>query len=311
MNSIFMKLLLIPGLAAGAAYLFYKWEWKALFYVGPGILLSLVLMGMPGLLPDFLAPIAIGAIGGVTFKTGKSVKFFILAVTISVTCIYTGDYYFLKQVHNTDIANNTRIEMINFLPEVKAFAAEWFTKLKVSPEGLNDAQTGIDKFGTMLKDENSFKVYLSILPFGFFIQSLFNAFIGYFILRFFFSRVVKSPSREGLEFFKLNDYCIFAVIIGWGLVLLLDKAEYSTINIIGLNAALIVSVFYVIQAMGIVKFFLIKKGAPSYLLPMLFLFTVLLGGGAILVSAVVLAGLGTLDLWADFRKLEQQVETPE
>ena len=70
-----------------------------------------------------------------------------------------------------------------------------------------------------------------------------------------------------------------------------------------MNIALIASVFYFIQAIGVIKFYILKKGWPTYTLPMMFMMILVLGGGGIVFFSVLLAGFGSLDLWADFRKL--------
>ncbi len=94
------------------------------------------------------------------------------------------------------------------------------------------------------------------------------------------------------------------------LVLLVDGQEYPLIYLIALNMGLITALFYLVQAMGVIKFFLMKRNMPRYLLPVMFLFLLLTGLQILPFFLIILAGFGTLDLWADFRKLNT-VEKPE
>ena len=74
-------------------------------------------------------------------------------------------------------------------------------------------------------------------------------------------------------------------------------------SIISLNIALGISALYAIQALGIIKFYLIRRGLPVFLLPLLIISIILLGISAFIFAATLLTGVGTLDLWADFRKI--------
>ena len=108
---------------------------------------------------------------------------------------------------------------------------------------------------------------------------------------------------KSLEYYRMNDYLIFLFIGFWALFLILDSDLSPQINILSLNIALMLSILYAIQALGIIKFFLIRKGLPVFLLPVLVVSLIMLGIPAFTFAAILLTGLGTLDLWADFRKL--------
>jgi len=110
----------------------------------------------------------------------------------------------------------------------------------------------------------------------------------------------KSP---GLEFFQLHDYFIYALILGWLAVLLVDKSEYAIIYITGLNIALIFSILYLIQSLGIVKYFLIQKGLPLFIIPVTLITILFLGLKVTLFISIILSSVGAIDFWADFRKL--------
>jgi hypothetical protein len=113
---------------------------------------------------------------------------------------------------------------------------------------------------------------------------------------------------RSLELFRLNDYFIFSLIAGWGIFLLLDKNQFPVITVMALNIALAASVLYIIQALGIIKFFIIKKGMPVIMLPLVILTLLILGPSILVFSMILLIGLGTLDLWGDFRKLTHEIE---
>ena len=91
--------------------------------------------------------------------------------------------------------------------------------------------------------------------------------------------------------------------MGWLVVLLVDKREYSIIYIFGLNIALIFSVLYLIQSVGVIRFFFRKKGLPQFLIPLSFFIILFLGSNFILFFFIILIGVGAIDFWADFRKL--------
>jgi len=63
-------------------------------------------------------------------------------------------------------------------------------------------------------------------------------------------------------------------------------------------------VLYLMQAIGIAKFLLARKGLPRFLLPIGLLAVLFFGVEAALFVSIILASLGALDFWADFRKLE-------
>ena len=90
--------------------------------------------------------------------------------------------------------------------------------------------------------------------------------------------------------------------------MLLDSTNYPAITVIALNVALAASALYIIQAFGIIKFFIIKKGMPVFLFPLMIITLLLLGPSIIMFAMIVLIGIGALDLWGDFRKLNPEIE---
>ena len=107
--------------------------------------------------------------------------------------------------------------------------------------------------------------------------------------------------------FRLNDYFIFVLIAGLAAFrsqLLIDKSNYSVLYSAGLNIALVAALLYFMQALGVVKFFMIKRGVPGYVLPLAAAGMLIHGHVRSRCSCLImLAGVGALDVWADFRKL--------
>jgi hypothetical protein len=159
----------------------------------------------------------------------------------------------------------------------------------------------------LLQDRKWIQFVRDMLPFITFIYSLLIGSLSFFFLKKFFLK--KDGERmKALEFFKMNDYIIFALIGSWALFLILDSTSNPVSSIVSLNIALMLSVLYAVQAIGIAKFFLIRKGLPVFILPVLIFLVILLGASAFMFTAILLTGIGTLDLWADFRKLNPETK---
>jgi hypothetical protein len=112
---------------------------------------------------------------------------------------------------------------------------------------------------------------------------------------------------KALEFFKVNEFIIFILIAGWGVFIMFDKIQYPVITIIALNTGLAASVLYTIQAMGIIKFFIMKRKLPVIILPLIII-TLSLVPIVFIFVMTMLTGIGILDLWGDFRKLNSNKE---
>ncbi len=235
-----------------------------------------------------LSPLVIGAVAGMTFRSKKSVQFFLLVTSVTLSLAFTANYYFLKFFWNTDLITESRqriTEMIQGSGIAEAEKREFMSRIQESLDMVRD-----------------------IVPFTYFLNALVGALICFFILRYFFSRYLNGDSAtiEGIELFKLNDYFIFILIFGWLVVLLVDRQSYYPLYVAGLNSALSFSVLYLLQAMGIAKFFMNKKGIPPYILPVSLLILLFFGMEIVLFISIILLSIGALDFWADFRKLEPQ-----
>jgi len=110
------------------------------------------------------------------------------------------------------------------------------------------------------------------------------------------------PNRQ-VNQSPLGGSTLFILIGGWLIVLLVQSQQYSYVYLPALNIALIMSVFYIIQGTGILKFIFMSRGWPSFILPIIFLVSLLLGPAVILFVLMLLLGLGSVDFWMDFRKI--------
>ena len=82
------------------------------------------------------------------------------------------------------------------------------------------------------------------------------------------------------------------------------------LHTVSLNALLITSMLYFIQALGVIKFFLSRRGLPVIIIPGVLFLIVFLGIPAAVLTGILLTGMGVLDMWVDFRKLTK-TEKPQ
>ena len=231
-----------------------------------------------------LAPVIAGALAGFTFRNGRNYQFFIVWVSVVLTVLFTLNFYVLKTVKGVDLIQQSRIQFETM---------------------LQDAELGAQEKEEILgRVEQSMPVIRDLVPFSYFLNVLIFAMITFVLLRYIFARFgyIKIMEVTGVERFKLNDYSVFALIAGWMVVLLLDAEKFPCLYQAALNIGLIMAVFYIIQGTGILKFFLISRGWPLFLMPLVFLVSLMLGPAVILFVLMMFLGLGAIDFWVDFRK---------
>jgi hypothetical protein len=284
----FYFLLVFSGIAIllGSAYATYKLGWKGAAFLLPVIALLLVISGVEGSIPVLISPVVIGSVAGETFKKELGLDFFILVSALIITLIYTGNYYYLKQYKNFDIVKKSKTQVVEIIKNSE-----------IPKEKKKQLTENIDTLIAIADD---------VAPFSFFINSLIFSALGYIMVKILFMRLFGPITAKGLEFFRLNDYAIFMLIGGWLSVLLLDKSEHKILYLAGLNIGLIVSALYLVQALGVVRFLLMKKNKPGHILTLALILTFILSIEAFVFIIILLTGFGTLDLWADFRKLNAE-----
>lgn len=274
-------------LIISSTLLFYRFGWKSIFLLLFPVSLIIIISAQNNseTIPIVLGFFLIGFIAGYCLRYKKSIQFFLILSSLTLTVLFSGNFYFLKINKDIDILGKSKEKI-----------AEIVNSSNITESERRDFTASLDETLDVLRD---------IIPFAYFLNSIIFSLLFFYFIRVIFKKQLKNYEKEipGIEFFKLNDYFIFTLILGWLTVLLVDKREYYIIHITGLNIALIFSVFYLIQSIGIVKFFLKKKGLPQFLIPLSLFIILLLGLKIVLFLSIILVGLGAIDFWADFRKI--------
>ncbi|OPZ37056.1 MAG: hypothetical protein BWY96_01878 [Spirochaetes bacterium ADurb.BinA120] len=295
MGALFASALAGICLAAASAVAAYRLGARVLYGLGPliaGMVLAQFLFPPTG--PEYvmvlLTPVVIGASAGYTFRAGKPLVFYLTLSALSLTAAFSANYYYLREYRGIDLVEVSRKQVTEMVRAADLPESER-TEVLAKMEGALD----------MIGD---------IIPFSYFMHSLLLAVFCLVVLRPFFMRrgTRAGEDRTGLAYFKLKDYYVFALIAGWLAALLVDEAGYRAVYVLGLNCALCFSVLYLVQALGIASFFLKKKGAPGFVLPLAVLLLALIGLEALLFVSIILLSIGALDFWADFRKLDVRGE---
>ncbi|MBN1497604.1 MAG: DUF2232 domain-containing protein [Spirochaetes bacterium] len=270
-------------LTIGAAYMYYRLEWKAVIICAILVGTSMAVSGRAIDAPLLTAPFLVGCLAGYVFKKGKSFEFYLITISFALTAIFAGFFYYMMIVQNVDFIGMLREEMARFLASTGA------------PDDIRN--------GMLSEFDSSRNDIVARVPFSAFINSMAMAGIAYMMIRWVFSRMGQAVRGAGLEFFRLNDYFIFVLIGGLSVFLLVDKSDYPMLSSGGLNALLIAALLYLVQALGVIKFILIKRGIPTYVMPLAITAFMIAGLWTALFLFILLAGFGALDVWADFRKL--------
>ncbi len=285
---MFLSAVIVLILVTGSAYLFYKWGWKAFALIIPLIVYCVLNYDNPDKLVEIMnlvPPLVIGGTGGFIFRRGKSFEFFTIVSTIVLAIVFSGNFYYMKAMKGQDLLESSKKEVVKLLDSYK-----------VPEEQKKQFRADIERWAPLAG---------SIIPFSSVLYALLFSGLGYVFIRIFFTRMLKKDPVPGLEYFQLNDYFIFLLIAGWVSFMLVDQKQYPVLFVISLNTALIASLAYMVQAVAIIKYQLIKKGLPVAILPVVIALTLLMGIELSLFIAILLLGVGAFDLWADFRKLKK------
>jgi len=289
-------------ITVSSSYFFYKWGWKSLLLFIPLALIPFLIKGYEGGLILFSLPLIAGTAGGYCFRMSLGLDFFIPVSTALFAFMFTADYYVLKEVHGYDMIEAGKNSMIQIMEETRGEMEKVFEEYKTPQENREKLKADMEAYIGILKDRKWIQFMRDMLPFAAFLYSLSVAGFSFFLMKKIFMRK-QGESVKALEFFRLNDYFIFLLIAGWGIFMLLDKTLHPLISIIALNIALATSMLYIIQALGIIKFFILKKGLRVIILPLTLITLMILGPNVLMFAMIILIGIGTLDMWGDFRKL--------
>ena len=278
---------LIIGIAIlfGIAVVFFKWPLKTYH------LLLLVIVLLVGnfftgndslhLIISFLV---IGSSSGYVLRKNRKFHIFLLISTLSITFISASNYYYLKNFRDIDVLQSSKQSIIDVINKSEISESE---------------RTEINK-----RFDETIRIISDIIPFVYFLNSLLLSLICFYPLKFFLFRLFRKKDyyKENIEYFRLKEYFIFAFIAGWLIVLLVDR-EYYFIYTAGLNISLILTCFYMIQALGIIKFLFKKKNIPFFIIPVILLVFLFIGIEFLFFILVIISSIGVIDFWLDFRKL--------
>jgi hypothetical protein len=283
-NLYFLLVFLGIAILFSSAYATYKFGWKGVVFILPVVVLMLFMTGFNGSIPTLVLPVLVGSVAGQTLKKNMSLDSFILVTALLMTLVYTGNYYYLKQYKDYNIVKESKTQMLEIIKSTD-----------IPKDKKKQLTDNIDTLIAIAED---------VAPFSFFVNSLILSALGYFMIQLLFTKLFGTLNIKGLEYFRLNDYAIFILIGGWLSFLVVDKSEYEILYLAGLNIGLIVSALYLVQALGVVRFLLIKKNKPVHIFTLTLILTFILSVEAFVFIIILLTGFGTLDLWADFRKLD-------
>ncbi len=275
-------LLTAAAVFCSAAYSGYKWGWKTLITLIP--VFAAVLWFNAGSLSAsffFIVLILAGGFCGLAVSGRTSLTVYTAVTGLLAVILFSGDFYYSKYCTGTDYFEESQGVILQLLDQYQTEDSVKEQIKSVIPAALD----------TLKK----------LFPFLVFLETLMVSAVLYLLGRIFF-RLIKIPMPEkGLPEFDLNGYFVFGLIGSWAGFLLL-KNQNELLSVICLNAGLIISVLYFVQGLGIVSFFMRKKGYPGFIIIVL---TVLLltAGGFSIIAGILLSGLGLTDLWADFRKI--------
>ncbi len=293
-----------------SAIIFKKWHWLSLGLFVPIAALPLVKGDLSDGLTLFITPLTIGLVAGWALLKGKSLTVFLITSVLCFSTLFVVEYQVIRQFKGYDMLKVARDGAVLMLDKSDKELDEIFAGYKSNESEKKILREEFRRTVSMLKEEKWLHFFRDMLPFISFLYGLFASSLSFYLIRRFFTKDLEVKSKA-LEFFKLNDYTIFALIAGWAGVIFLNKNLFPGVSMVFLNIALITSVLYMIQALGIIKFKLLKRGWPTYILPLAIFASLTFSSSAIIFMAVILTGIGTLDLWADFRKLVPKIEEKE
>jgi len=120
------------------------------------------------------------------------------------------------------------------------------------------------------------------------------------------AELVRRPLAPAAPFanWRLPDGAVWLLVAGLTLLATRDARVVP----VGINLAVAVGLAFALQGLAVVKSFLTTHGMTPGLVTMLFLFTSLTLGPVVPMAC---AGVGLMDLWLDFRRLEPRADKIE
>jgi uncharacterized protein YybS (DUF2232 family) len=283
MVSALGTILLGLALALGSAVAWIRWGKRTLVSLVPVVLALWLIPGGEKQIPMVLLPLAMGFLGGYTFTGRRSFPFFLVSVSVAFSVLMTANYVYLLRVHDTDLFVESRGQVEKMMEQSE-----------VPEERRKRMMDDFESWVSMARD---------ILPFSTFIYGMIFSVIAFTLFRLVLARFVSTEGLRDLEDFRMPDAAIFVLIASLALVLLMPRQEMYYLYTGALNLLLITASLYMVQGFGVIRHILLRKGLPPSIIPLGILMALILGVHFTIFVMVVMAGLGTLDFWADFRKL--------
>lgn len=239
-------------------------------------------------------PLIAGFIGGLTVREEKSLQFYLVSASLIITVLICGYQFGYKYVTGVDLIEKSQKMTVSMFNEA-------LQQIKLPDV---EKQKILESWSNVQSQTKEYKLYLPTLVF---VDSLVLVALLGIVLRGIFSILKKSKKvyGKGLEYFRMNDYLVFLFAISWIVFLLTFQRGngFYWVKYASLNCGIILSLFYMIQGLAIIKSLILKKNWPMSILILCFVVLLLVGPMVWLFLGVIFAGMGAMDFWADFRKL--------
>ncbi len=282
-----MLLISAAIMIATAVSVFKMGKYSALWLLPLSVLMIYFSIGYIDILVINLSALAIGSITGFAYRTKRSVQFIVLTSVFLVFGIFAADYLYETNYMGASLANEAETAVQSFLNSGK----------------LDDKQKA--EFAEQYKFV--MEIMKDLVPFMIFVSALMISFAGFSILDLIFKRILKAENFvKGIENFKVNEWLVFLVIVSISLIVFDQGGKFYPAKAAGKNILLVLTVIYFIQSLGILKFVLMKKRIPVFIMPLFLLGMAIFSFQVFGFIVMFLAGIGLLDIWADFRKFSPE-----
>ena len=282
-----MLLISAAIMIATAVSVFKMGKYSALWLLPLSVLMIYFSIGYIDILVINLSALAIGSITGFAYRSKRSVQFIVLTSVFLVFGIFAADYLYETNYMGASLANEAKTAVQSFLDSGR----------------IDDKQKA--EFAEQYKFV--MEIMKDLVPFMIFVSALMISFAGFSILDLIFKRILKAEnSIKGIENFKVNEWLVFVVIFSIALIVFDKEGNFYPAKTVGKNILLVMTVVYFIQSLGILKFVLMKKRIPVFIMPLFLLGMAIFSFQVFGFVVMFLAGIGLLDIWADFGKFSPE-----
>jgi len=282
-----MLLISAAIMIATAVSVFKMGKYSALWLLPLSVLMIYFSIGYIDILVINLSALAIGSITGFAYRSKRSVQFIVLTSVFLVFGIFAADYLYETNYMGASLANEAETAVQSFLDSGR----------------IDDKQKA--EFAEQYKFV--MEIMKDLVPFMIFVSALMISFAGFSILDLIFKRILKAEnSIKGIENFKVNEWLVFVVIFSIALIVFDKEGNFYPAKTVGKNILLVMTVVYFIQSLGILKFVMMKKRIPVFIMPLFLLGMAIFSFQVFGFVVMFLAGIGLLDIWADFRKFSPE-----